>query len=149
MEMGLCVRLEACEVNVRDLIASHEGESAKPYMDTVGKLSIGIGRNLTDKGLSPAEVDYLFQNDLGEAHDAAKSFPWFHSLDEVRQAALIDLIFNLGLTKFRKFVQFISAMAARDWVWAAEELKDSVWWTQVGRRGPRIRSMILTGQWPK
>lgn len=136
-------------MNSRELTADHEGVSSKPYTDTRGKITIGIGRNLTDKGLSPAEIDYLYENDYREAEDAAKTFPWFHSLDEVRQAVVIDLLFNLGLSKFRKFVQFISAMTARDWVWAAEELKDSAWWTQVGRRGPRLRDMLLTGQWPK
>jgi len=135
-------------MDVKTLIEQHEGRRRKPYKCTAGKTSIGIGRNLDDVGLSDDEIDYLFANDLRRAQDAASKYPWFAELSEVRQAAIIDMIFNLGPSRFAGFRNFIQAMSQKQYSWAAAELKDSRWFSQVGRRGPRIVSMILTNDWP-
>jgi lysozyme len=144
--------LEALQVNVRELIADHEGEVNHAYTDSLGYLTIGVGR-LIDKRMgghiTHDEAMYLLDNDIEKCRVFASKIPWFAALDEVRQAAILDLIFNLGETKFMKFAQFRMAMSVKDYPWAAEELKDSLWYRQVKRRGPRIVSMILTGEWPK
>lgn len=135
-------------MNVRDLIRDHEGTKLKPYTDTVGKLSIGCGRNLTDVGISAAEADLLLDNDIHSATQALlAAYPWFFHLSEVRQAAMIDLKFNLG-NRLTGFVDFLAAMARGSWSGAGEELEDSAWFRQVARRGPRIVSMITSGEWP-
>jgi len=91
---------------------------------------------------------FLLDNDIARCREMAQRFPWYHALNEVRQAAIIDLLFNLGLVRFRKFVRFIASMNDQNWLSAGQELAASAWWLQVGRRGPRIRSMIETGEWP-
>lgn len=136
-------------MDVKKLIEDHEGRRHKPYKCTAGKTSIGIGRNLDDVGLSDDEIDYLFANDLKRAQDAAAKYPWFSGLSEVRQAAVLDLLFNLGPTRFAGFRNFIQAMSLKQYVWAAAELVDSKWYSQVGRRGPRIVSMIRNDTWPE
>lgn len=45
-------------------LRNDEGVRFKPYRDTVGKLTIGVGRNLDDRGISPGEADYLLANDI-------------------------------------------------------------------------------------
>jgi lysozyme len=135
-------------MNLRDLLIDHEGVSYKPYVDTVGKLTIGVGRNLTDVGLSHDEVVYLLESDIRRATALAEQFPWFSSLDEIRQAAVIDLCFNLG-NKIAHFVNFASAMKVNAFDVAGDELMDSLWYRQVTRRGPRIVGMIKTGKWPE
>jgi lysozyme len=135
-------------VNVADLISDHEGIRLYPYYDTVGKLTIGCGRNLTDRGITHEEAMVLFDHDLALVRQSAESFPWYGPLDEVRQAAILDLLFNLGLSRFKLFKHFIAAMCIHDYHVAAEELKDSRWYEQVARRGPRIVGMIRTGEWP-
>lgn len=139
-------------MNVRELITAHEGEVLHAYADSLGFLTLGVGR-LIDKRMgghiTHDEAMFLLDNDIAKCREAAESFPWYGPLDEVRQAAILDLLFNLGLTKFRKFTKFISAMAGQNWLAAGEELADSTWWQQVGRRGPRIRLMIERGEWPK
>lgn len=136
-------------MDVKTLIEGHEGRMHKPYKCTAGKTSIGIGRNLDDVGLSDDEIDYLFANDLKRAHAEASKYPWFAELSEVRQAAIIDMIFNLGPSRFAGFRNFIQAMSQKDYVWAAAELVASKWFLQVRRRASRIRLMILNDEWPE
>jgi lysozyme len=143
-------------LNVAELIREHEGRHVVPYLDSLGIITWGIGRNVQDVPFSGDElalisplVDLMFENDLRRArHDLVDNFPWFLGLDEVRQAACIDLRFNLGPTRFRGFVKFLAAMHRGDYERAADELVDSRWYTQVGRRGPRIVFMVKNGEWP-
>jgi lysozyme len=136
-------------VNVKDLIIGHESLKLKPYRCTAGKLTIGVGRNLESRGISESEAMFLFQNDLADAIQYCNRYSWFKDLSEVRQAACVDLMFNLGPERFAGFRNFIRAMHEKQYTWAAAELKDSRWFTQVGRRGPRIVSMIRSDNWPE
>jgi lysozyme len=135
-------------VDVKTLIEGHEDRKKKIYKCTAGKWTGGVGRNLEDVGFSDDEIDLMFANDLKRAQDAASKYPWFADLSEVRQAAVLDLLFNLGPTRFAGFRNFIQAMSLNQYAWAAAELRDSKWFSQVGRRGPRIASMIRNDTWP-
>lgn len=112
---------------IAEYVKSHEGLSLKPYYCTAHKLSIGIGRNLDDRGISKEEAYLLFANDLRLAGsdlyrvfgDDLKSFP------EDVQLALIDMMFQLGLTRFCGFKKMISHIKAQNWKEAAKELMDS------------------------
>lgn len=128
----------------------HEGVRAKPYTDTVGKLTIGVGRNLTDRGLSHDEVDVLLANDLELAQqECERSFAWYAALDSVRQAALVNLCFNLGLPRLLGFRHALAAMAAGDFALAADEFADSRWARQVGDRAVELCGQIRSGEWRK
>ncbi len=123
----------------------HEGVRPRPYMDTVGKITIGVGRNLSDVGLSDDEIFCLLGNDIDAVvHDLA-TFPWYASLDPIRQRVMADLRFNLGPTKFRTFKAMLRNMAEGDPPAAARSLQSSLWYTQVGTRGPRLVEMLRTG----
>ena len=128
-------------------ISRDEGRRSKPYTDTVGKLTVGVGRNLTDVGLSEDEIDYLLANDIKRAQDGLSSYPWYTALDPIRQAAITNLAFNLGIHGLLGFPHFLSAVAKQDWVTAASELANSVWARQVGARATRIEQQILSGTW--
>ena len=126
----------------------HEGVRLKPYVDTVGKLTIGVGRNLTDRGLSYDEVDVLLANVIETARtDCERTFAWFAALDSVRQCALVNLCFNLGLTRLLSFRHALSAMALQDYALAADEFFDSKWARQVGQRAVEVTGQIRTGEW--
>jgi lysozyme len=128
-----------------DQLALHEGRRAKPYTDTVGKLTIGVGRNLTDKGLSDSEIDYLLMNDIRECTDDLKTFLWWDDLDEVRRNVLIDMRFNLGPSRFRQFKATLAAVAMGDYVTASDQMRKSKWYRQVKGRGERLARMMSTG----
>lgn len=128
-----------------DQLIAHEGLRLKPYVDTVGKLTIGVGRNLTDKGISTTEALSMLDHDLDEVVADLATFPWFLTLDAIRQRACCDLRFNLGPRGFRSFKKFLAAMAKKDYATAAGQLRSSKWYGQVGRRGPTVVHMILEG----
>jgi len=134
-----------------DQLIRHEGMERFPYVDTVGKTTIGVGRNLTDRGLSQEECRYLLANDIKISIDELKkNFYWFTKLDGVRQIVLVDLHFNLGivrLKKFRKTLHLIEICALGDDLWdrAAAELLDSKWARQVGQRARTLAHMLSLG----
>lgn len=127
-----------------------EGTRAKPYLDPVGKITIGVGRNLTDVGLSSDEIELLLDNDINRALVAAERVVGkeaFASLSIVRQMVLVNLAFNLGEGGLAGFRRFLSAVRAGDWVSAAAHLKDSRWATQVGNRCPRLCAALIEDQY--
>jgi lysozyme len=145
---------------LRTQLAKHEGYKPFVYDDATGKPigegtfvrglpTVGIGRNLHGKGLSEDEIEYLADNDITDALADARKFKWFDALDPVRQNAVTELLFNLGLNRFSGFVKFISFMNEGRWALAADELKNSKWYTQVKSRGDTIANMVLTGEWPE
>ena len=129
----------------------HEGERRKPYRDTVGKLTIGIGRNLDDKGLRRDEIEYLLSNDIADARaDLDRYMPWWRGLDPVRQRVLIDMMFNMGAGSPGKggllsFVNTLSEIRRGEYAIAADMMLASKWAAQVGRRAVRLATMMRTG----
>ena len=131
---------------LRYLLTKHEGLRLKPYLDTVGKITIGIGRNLDDKGISEDEANFLFENDVDEATiQVIKVFPNFHDWSINRQNALIDMVFNMGITRFMGFKKMIAAIKNGDWVTAAAEMRDSKWAEQLPRRVAELAIMVEKG----
>ena len=129
-----------------DELVRDEGLRLKPYLDTVGKWTLGVGRNLSDKGISSREAFDLLDHDLNECvADLAGEFPWFVKLDAVRQRVVVNMRFNLGPSRFRQFKQTIAAIAAGDYVKASEQMLKSKWASQVGQRAQRLARMMATG----
>lgn len=118
-----------------------------PYEDSVGKTTIGVGRNLDDRGLSDEEIDFLCMNDMRIAVDAAKSLVYWGELNEARRLVICDMIFNMGMRRFRGFVRTNAALRIHDYQWAADEMKDSRWYRQTGRRAQRLEAVMRSGEW--
>lgn len=135
-------------MTIVELIKKHEGCRLKVYLDSVGKLTVGYGRCLDTTGISEDEAELMLSNDIKRAEDGLRQvYPWFANLDEVRQAALIDAAFNLGLSGLSKFHNMLGAMALGDWEAAANEALNSKWAGQVGNRAKELAEMIRTGEW--
>lgn len=125
----------------------HEGVKNKVYKDHLGIETIGVGRNLVDRGLSDHEVNVLLANDINICTDELdKKLPWWRDLDDVRQRCIIDLVFNLGMPRFSKFVKTINHIKNNRFEEASVELLDSNYARQVGARAERLANMIKTGQ---
>src|SRR5690349_9640120 len=98
--------------DLRDQLANDEGLRLFPYVDTAGKTSIGVGRNLTDKGISHAEAMTLLDNDIAEVVTGLNAhIPWWTRLDDARQAAVANMCFNLGIAKFLLFRKMLDHLA--------------------------------------
>lgn len=129
-------------------LENDELRSKKIYVDTVGKVSGGIGRNLTDRGFSDDEIDLMYANDIKIAEKDARSLvPGFDRLDDVRQEVIANLSFNLGYTRLSVFRKFLAAVNSSDFDEAADELKDSKWYGQVKGRGVRLVDAMRNGVW--
>ena len=132
---------------IEKLLELHEGKETKPYVDTVGKITIGIGRNLTDRGLSEDEVQYLFRNDVQIATQELEwAFPWSRRLDEVRKAVLIDMSFNMGIPVLKTFTNTLAAVETAQYEKASKLMLQSKWASQVGNRAKRLSKMMQSGE---
>jgi len=127
-------------------VKQSEGLRLKPYTDTVGRLSVGYGRNLTDVGISQIEAEMLLDHDLTRAIvDVQAVCPEFNELDPVRQVVLAEMCFNLGAGRLAGFVKMLAAVEAKDYATAAAEMRNSRWFHQVGARGVRLADAMETG----
>ncbi len=128
----------------------HEGERLKPYRCTAGKLTIGVGRNLEDRGITAAESAMLLANDIGDMErELQRALPWAVRLDEVRQRVLLDMAFNLGVVGLLNFKRTLAAIQAGQYQQAATMMLDSRWAGQVGQRAERLSRMMATGKDPR
>jgi lysozyme len=124
-----------------------EGLRLRPYRCPAGRLTIGIGRNLDDKGISRGEAYYLACNDVEECEeDLRELFPviW-PTFSGDRQRALANMRFNLGPHGFRGFHGMIAAIRSGKWQLVAEHAEASHWYHQVGKRAERIVAMLRDG----
>lgn len=140
----------------------HEGLRLKPYKCTKGKLTIGIGRCIDtnpftvdelkavgdwEHGITRETAYMLCRNDINRSiNDLKKNVPFFMNLDSERQYVLIDMCFNLGIKKLLKFKKTLSALGSGNWEKASEEILNSEYAKQVGKRAERLANTIKTGR---
>lgn len=130
---------------IKDLVRD-EGLRLKPYTCPGGKLTIGVGRNIQERGISESEALYLLKNDIDiSKKELSLKFEWFCELNENRKRSLINMHFNLGMTRLLSFKKFLKAMGEGNFEEASKEALDSKWAKQVGDRAKRISELIRKG----
>ena len=133
-----------------EMLKLHEGVRSHVYLCSACYETLGVGRNISESGLglSDDEIEYLLNNDIKRVREELEdTYFWFPALNEARQDAMIDICFNLGLTRLRGFVKAIEAMSREQFDIAADEFMDSRWATQVGNRAVEVTEMISTGEY--
>jgi lysozyme len=132
-------------------IKRHEGLVKHAYQDHLGYWTIGYGRLIDEKlggGLSEDEASFLLRNDIARAYaDLINNHPWVDDLDAARRDVLINMCFNMGISRLNKFVQTLAAVRAGEYEAAASEMLDSLWAEQVGDRAKELAEQMLTGQY--
>ena len=145
-----------------------EGLVLTVYQDTLGIDTIGIGRNLKDRGISKAELEhmdipnmdvvyehgitkedavYLATNDVQIVEEElCRAHPCVDSLDAVRQLVVMDMAFNMGVPRLKKFKNMWAAIHEKDFPTAAKEMLDSRWANQVKSRATRLAHAMHTGE---
>lgn len=133
----------------RSFIAQEEGFKNFPYKCSGDKLTIGIGRNLEDVGLSHEEVIFLYEADERSAIEGASSlvdeFEW---LSDARKIALVSMVFQMGKNGVSKFKKMIAAINAGEFSQAANEMLDSRFAKQTPERAERQAEMMRAGKMP-
>ena len=131
-----------------DALLRDESLRLKPYRDSVGKLTIGVGRNLDDVGISEAEARVLLANDLEKVRSQiAFMLPWAAKLSAQRMSVLENMAFNMGMARLLGFKIALQFIEVADYDNAAKEMLSSTWATQVGARAQRLAEQMKTGQW--
>ena len=143
---------------IEALLILHEGERLKPYRCSSekigfegrpGKLSIGVGRNIDDLGITRQESRYLLTNDTARVMlELDYALSWWSRLSAVRRAVLMDMCFNIGMPRLKTFRKMLPALESGIYGIAAVEMRDSKWATDVGSRADRLIRMMKADQWP-
>lgn len=132
--------------SLRDQLEADEGVRARPYKDIYGNITIGIGRNLDGNGLSPDEIDYLYQNDIKRCKADLSKCDWYSKQPESIRNAIMNMCFNMGINKLLGFKKMILALDVKDYQRAANAALDSLWAHQVPLRAKRIAAIIREGR---
>ena len=129
-------------------LVRHEGLRLKPYRCTAGKLTIGIGRNLDDRGISQKEAYAMLERDIQDCEQwLIDEIPEvYNNLDEVRQSVLLNMCFNLGIKGLLEFKNTLSFIGAGDWERAANNMLASKWAKQVGMRAIELSELMRKGK---
>lgn len=130
------------------LVSEEEGRIAHVYQDTEGWWTIGVGCLVDSRkggGLCDEAIDVQLDHDLQLARKRAADLPGFQRCNEVRQAVLVSMCFQLGSLK--GWPKFRAALALGDYAKAAEEGLDSLWARQTPNRAHRQMQMMQTGEW--
>jgi lysozyme len=124
-------------------IKKHEGFRQYPYKCPAGKLSIGYGRNLDDCGIKESEAEMLLNNDIAQAKlELATAFPWTIGMDERRKNVLVEMVYNMGIKRFKGFKKMLVACQNGKWDMAAKEMLDSKWASQVKQRAKTLANIM-------
>ena len=127
----------------RSLI-THESYRKFPYIDTVGKITIGIGFNLSDRGIDDQWIMDKFNEDINYFYGQLMVYDWFQCLNDDRKIALVDMSF-MGIKRLLEFQGMISCLERKDYEHAAQEILDSEWAVQVKGRAESIANAIESG----
>jgi lysozyme len=131
-------------VKLKKSLTLHEGFRNFPYTDSVGKITIGCGYNLTDRGLTDDWINTQYQKDVEYFDSELSKFHWFNFLNDDRQIVLIDMSF-MGIKKLLEFKNMIAALEKHDYKTAASEMLDSDWAKEVHGRATQLAHAMESG----
>ena len=132
---------------LKNLLTLHESYRQFPYVDTTGHVTIGIGRNLSTRGVSTSEALSLLDDDIFYfTSKLSNILPYFNDLDYSRQIVLVDMCFNLGVNGLLEFSQMLSAIEMKDWNKAADEILNSKAAHQDVNRYEQLAYIMKTGE---
>jgi len=149
-------------------LITHEGLRLEVYKDSLGIDTIGIGRNLEDRGITKEELDwmdipnmaivhtmgiteadamYLAENDVQIVEEElVRAHPCVDKLDAVRQLVVMDMAFNMGVPRLCKFKNMWNAIHEENYIAAAKEMLDSRWAIQVKSRSTKLANAMHNGE---
>lgn len=140
-------------MNITELkkqLSVDEGRKNRIYQDTVGKWTVGVGRNISDRAFSEDEIDLMLNNDINMiVVQLDDRLPWWREMNDARQNVLLNMTFNLGIARMLGFKNTLSAMERGQYTTAADGMLASLWAKQVGQRAIRLAEMMRNGEFLK
>lgn len=130
---------------VRLSLVADEGKRNFPYVDTVGKITIGIGHNLTDNGIPDFLINLLFNYDVSSVwNELLDKLPWVEDCPENVKVVLLNMTFNMGVPKLLQFKKTLEFLKKRNWGEASREMLDSNWARELPNRASRLSNLVLS-----
>lgn len=123
-----------------------EGFRGCVYECSAGKKTIGYGHNIEDVPIPERIAEQLLDYDMANCIAQCERWAWFHGLDGIRQRAIVNMVFNIGWSGVSRFSRMIAAIERGQYDVAADEMKDSLWYNQVGARAERLVKMMREGR---
>jgi len=131
---------------LRQQLVTHEGVELKPYRCTSDKLTIGVGRNIEDRGISHATAMQMLNEDIDICiNELQQTLSYWNDLPSRVKEGLINLCFNMGISRLMAFKKTFAYLRSGDFSKAADELLDSRYANQVGQRAVDVANMIRDG----
>ncbi len=129
--------------NLKAELIRDEGLNLELYKCTSNKVTIGVGRNLTDRGITNDEAMLLLNNDISICEDELDIYyPWWRSMPDSAQRGLVNMMFNMGRPTLSKFSGMLACLESGDYIGAAANALDSRWASQVGDRSKRVAELF-------
>lgn len=150
--------------SIWDRVILHEGRKKKVYLDSKKNPTVGVGFNLNRSDsaevlksvganynlvksgkalLTDSQIDALLKKDLLFAKsNAERVVPNFTALPLSVQGVVVEMIFNLGVSKFLEFKDFLKYLGAKQFVKASAEMLDSDWASQVKNRATTLANIV-------
>lgn len=114
------------------------------YTCSAGKLTIGYGHNIEDNPIPEKIANDLLGHDIGQTLAKCERWRWFYPLSDVRKRVIVNMVFNIGAGGVARFRRMIDAIECGEFDRAAHEMRDSLWYSQVGQRAERLAVMMET-----
>lgn len=129
-------------------ITRDEGYRQYPYKDTLGVLTVGIGRNLDRVGISREEAGVMAENDINRCIAGLRqALDFFDGLSGPRQGVLINMAFQMGVRGLLKFTDTLARIERGDFEGAAKAMLNSEWARQTPLRAQRLAEQMRTDIW--
>ena len=129
--------------DLKERLIKEEGLRTKPYRCSEGKLTIGVGRNLEDRGITEDEAMCLLDNDIKIVKDEIlNKLPWVYCINTTAFLILMDMAFNIGVPRLLKFKNTLEYLKNDEYKKAAVEMLDSRWAVQVGKRAVELSNLM-------
>lgn len=128
---------------LKETLKRHEGVRTMPYKCTANCLTTGVGHNLDTMPLTMRAIEVILEDDIEIAvKDLRRNLMFFDDLPGKVQEVLVNMAFNLGITRLMQFEKMLSAIADQRWDQAADEALDSRWARQVGNRSIELADVL-------
>lgn len=131
---------------LKDRITRHESLHLMPYKDSLGLLTIGVGRCIDKRGITEAEAFYLLDNDIELCRQQIdKQLPWAKSLSPNRYGVLVEMCFQLGIQGLLGFKRTLIALQAGNYDTVINGMLASKWHQQTPARAEELAQIMLRG----
>ena len=134
---------------LKEEIENDEGCFYKIYRDTRGLKTFGIGHLILNDEpeinqpvgtpIDKSKVSSAFKEDINNAlYSCIQVIPKFRDIPAEAQRILVNMMFNLGQSRFLKFRKMIEDVQKGDWISASLEMENSAWRYQEPARAERL-----------